>query len=176
MLNMPELSSKTDCVVCPTCGRYCRLQDERCPQCRRALRPGEEADTHPLVVPPAYERVQRRGTTTFDPAARLVLEVLPAQAQIVIELHTPLILGRTTIAGHQQVLDLTPMDGYRHGVSRRHCQLTQRGTTIIVMDLGSANGTYLNGERLPPHHEALIADGDQLILGTLHLTIRATER
>ena len=40
-----------------------------------------------------------------------------------------------------------------------------------MTDLNSVNGTYLNGQLLRPHEEYLVADGDQLILGTLHATI-----
>jgi DNA-binding NtrC family response regulator len=35
------------------------------------------------------------------------------------------------------------------GVSRAHARFDQRGSALWVQDLGSRNGTYLNGERLP---------------------------
>src|SRR5665647_2212329 len=35
-----------------------------------------------------------------------------------------------------------------HGVSRRHFTITTNETEVIVTDLGSANGTYLNNEKL----------------------------
>jgi pSer/pThr/pTyr-binding forkhead associated (FHA) protein len=31
------------------------------------------------------------------------------------------------------------------GVSRRHCTITQCGDDLIVLDLGSMNGSYING-------------------------------
>jgi pSer/pThr/pTyr-binding forkhead associated (FHA) protein len=31
------------------------------------------------------------------------------------------------------------------GVSRRHCTITQSGEDLIVQDLGSMNGSYING-------------------------------
>jgi len=37
--------------------------------------------------------------------------------------------------------------------SRRHAYVNRRGDDVWVCDLGSKNGTWLNGERLPPHHE-----------------------
>jgi pSer/pThr/pTyr-binding forkhead associated (FHA) protein len=33
-------------------------------------------------------------------------------------------------------------------VSRRHAQLTRQGTSYLVEDIGSTNGTYVNGKRL----------------------------
>jgi pSer/pThr/pTyr-binding forkhead associated (FHA) protein len=32
--------------------------------------------------------------------------------------------------------------------SRRHCQLTRKGQGFLLEDLGSKNGTYVNGERI----------------------------
>lgn len=32
--------------------------------------------------------------------------------------------------------------------SRRHCQLTRQGSVFVLEDLGSKNGTFVNGERI----------------------------
>ncbi len=48
-------------------------------------------------------------------------------------------------------------------VSRRHCQVEVRPPDAYVRDLGSHNGTRLNGERL--RGERRLADGDELRLG-----------
>jgi pSer/pThr/pTyr-binding forkhead associated (FHA) protein len=40
-----------------------------------------------------------------------------------------------------------------------------------VIDLRSANGTYLNGKRLPAYQKHVVAYGDHLVLGRLHLVI-----
>jgi pSer/pThr/pTyr-binding forkhead associated (FHA) protein len=39
------------------------------------------------------------------------------------------------------------------------------------MDLGSANGTYLNGKRLGPNTEQSISHGDIIALGKLKIQI-----
>src|SRR5262245_19922134 len=48
-------------------------------------------------------------------------------------------------------------------ISRRHCQLTEESKLVLVQDLESYNGTYVNGQRalspLPLQH------GDELSLG-----------
>src|SRR5262249_18804959 len=49
-----------------------------------------------------------------------------------------------------------------HVVSRRHAQVSCENGTYVVEDLGSHNGTYLNGRRIAGR-EAL-SDGDQLTL------------
>ena len=47
-------------------------------------------------------------------------------------------------------IDLSPYQGYAAGVSRLHAVIKRSGPQLIFMDLGSANGSYLNGERLRP--------------------------
>jgi len=48
------------------------------------------------------------------------------------------------------------------GISRRHCRLLQVGGDVIIEDLGSANGTLVNGE-LVQHHP--LKEGDKILLG-----------
>jgi pSer/pThr/pTyr-binding forkhead associated (FHA) protein len=53
-------------------------------------------------------------------------------------------------------------------VSRLHCQLTATDETLQVKDLGSTNGTFVNGKRVKT---AELKDGDRLSVGRLELTI-----
>ena len=48
-------------------------------------------------------------------------------------------------------------------VSRRHAEIRQEGATYWVVDLGSTNGTLLNGKRV--EREGL-RDGDTITLGS----------
>ena len=48
-------------------------------------------------------------------------------------------------------------------VSRRHARLTREGEGYLLEDLGSSNGTFLNGERLLDRR--LLKSGDQVRLG-----------
>jgi pSer/pThr/pTyr-binding forkhead associated (FHA) protein len=65
-------------------------------------------------------------------------------------------------------------------ISRRHCQLTFDPPKVCVDDLGSANGTYVNGQHCAPlanitaQDEALAMaaqDGDILTIGGTSLQI-----
>jgi two-component system, cell cycle response regulator len=47
-------------------------------------------------------------------------------------------------------------------VSRRHAQVARRGAVIMVSDLGSTNGTYVNEKQV---QEWALSDGDQLQIG-----------
>lgn len=49
------------------------------------------------------------------------------------------------------------------GVSRRHCSIQPRGRGALLVDLGSANGTFVDGERVG---EKLLSNGDRFQIGT----------
>jgi pSer/pThr/pTyr-binding forkhead associated (FHA) protein len=57
--------------------------------------------------------------------------------------------------------------------SRRHCAFTFRDGRVWVEDLGSRNGTFLNGVRLRRARPLLA--GDRLTLGGLHLRVCCPE-
>ena len=67
-------------------------------------------------------------------------------------------LGRDA-ASCQLVLDSA-------SVSRLHCIVRSEGDRLLLRDLGSANGTQLNGKRLAPDQEVVLSPGDVLELGS----------
>jgi len=68
-------------------------------------------------------------------------------------------------------IDLTPYQAYASGVSRLHAVVKRDVERIFVMDLGSSNGTYLNGRRLSPHMEEDLKHGDVVALGKLKIQV-----
>jgi pSer/pThr/pTyr-binding forkhead associated (FHA) protein len=54
-------------------------------------------------------------------------------------------------------------------ISRRHCAIFVRKTGLAVRDLGSRNGTFVNGTRIDGDHQ--LADGDVLQVGPLEFAI-----
>ncbi|HEY84916.1 MAG TPA: FHA domain-containing protein [Chloroflexi bacterium] len=69
-------------------------------------------------------------------------------------------------------IDLSDDDGLGKGVSRRHARILKREGTVVVEDLGSINGTFINGKRLAPYLPETLADGDHLQLGRLLLEVK----
>jgi len=53
-------------------------------------------------------------------------------------------------------------------VSRLHCQFSATADTLQVKDLGSTNGTFLNGKRVTA---AELREGDRLSVGRLELIV-----
>jgi pSer/pThr/pTyr-binding forkhead associated (FHA) protein len=76
------------------------------------------------------------------------------QTDSLYDLSTPIILGRGDRANVQIE------DPY---ASHRHAQITPEGEMVILEDLGSTNGTFLNGTRV--HGPQPIYVGDSLTIG-----------
>lgn len=53
------------------------------------------------------------------------------------------------------------------GVSRRHAMFVRGELQTTLEDLGSANGTFINGQRLGPGSQHPVAPGDELRFGSL---------
>ncbi|MGH7942466.1 MAG: FHA domain-containing protein [Limisphaerales bacterium] len=53
-------------------------------------------------------------------------------------------------------------------VSSRHCEILLRGTDVVVKDLNSTNGTFINGEKVS---EAVLKPGQTLRLGNVELKL-----
>lgn len=68
-------------------------------------------------------------------------------------------------------IDLTPYQAYASGVSRLHAVVKREAERVVIMDLGSSNGTYLNGRRLNPHTEEPLKHGDVVALGKLKIQV-----
>ncbi|MBU2610330.1 MAG: FHA domain-containing protein [Chloroflexi bacterium] len=68
-------------------------------------------------------------------------------------------------------IDLTPYKAYDKGVSRLHAILRRVKNKVVIMDLGSSNGTYVNGNRLSPQIEHVLSHGDTIHLGKLKIQI-----
>ncbi|MFI6758272.1 MULTISPECIES: FhaA domain-containing protein [Micromonospora] len=77
----------------------------------------------------------------------------------------PLQMGSTVIGrGDQANLRLPDV-----GISRRHARLDFDGAQVVLTDLGSTNGTMVNGQRVSA---VALNPGDMVQLGTTTLTFR----
>ena len=68
-------------------------------------------------------------------------------------------------------IDLSPYQAYAAGVSRLHAVIKRSGSSVVFMDLGSANGTFLNGSRLAPNEEQSLHHGDIISLGKMRIQV-----
>jgi pSer/pThr/pTyr-binding forkhead associated (FHA) protein len=54
-------------------------------------------------------------------------------------------------------------------VSRRHCELFEKKGHLVVKDLGSSNGTFVNGEKVK--EQRVLESGDELTIGQVKLRV-----
>jgi EmrB/QacA subfamily drug resistance transporter len=96
------------------------------------------------------------------PTPELVLDVIGGQGgRRSVELAGPLEIGRDPAAGLALVHD--------NLVSRAHARLTPEGEGVRLEDLGSRNGTYLNGAVVQGPTRAL--PGDRIVVGATVLAL-----
>ena len=110
-------------------------------------------------------------TTIQEETIRLVFVVPSSGRQVEIEGDKTIRVGRSDITREiDPELDLTEDQGVEHGVSREHALVQPGNQGLSLIDLGSTNGTHLNGRRLPPNEPYPLSDGDTIRFG--HLLVR----
>jgi len=71
-------------------------------------------------------------------------------------------IGRTDPAnGNRPDVDLS----VDQAVSRRHAEIRHSAAGYSICDLGSTNGSVVNGRAIPRHQEIPLADGDEIRIG-----------
>jgi len=70
-------------------------------------------------------------------------------------------------------VDLNPYEAYDKGVSRLHVtiRINPENNKIHVIDLGSANGSSVNGFEIPANSEVPLNHGDVLSLGKFNMRV-----
>ena len=129
--------------LCPDCQSINPAVARFCRRCGRSL----------VGLRPAYVRIIQPPGATWD---------MPIRAK-------SLLLGRQ-VAPETSVpyLDLGFYDP--HGfVSRRHAVIIRNGSEYGLSDLGSDNGSAINGVRLPPHRMHPLHHNDEIRLGHIRL-------
>ena len=118
--------------------------------------PVAQADAAPSVPPP-YSLYDVASGTSFE---------LAVGAETLI--------GRAdAVTGIDPAVDLTSVDHQRSS-SRRHARILRRdGRLFLAEEVGSMNGTYVNGRRLDTGEPIEIQPGDRLRFGVLELELRA---
>jgi pSer/pThr/pTyr-binding forkhead associated (FHA) protein len=81
-------------------------------------------------------------------------------------------MGRNDpVTGINPTLDLTEFHGAELGVSRFHAEISITDGRYYLKDMGSTNGTYINGKKIPPYKLTQIRSSDQIRLGHLSIVI-----
>jgi len=115
-----------------------------------------------------FELKSRSGTALLQQQDTITMAFDEANLEFPIPLSERVVLGRREFNKPELVdIDLTPYGAREKGVSRRHAALYRTSHILSLVDLGSSNGTYLNGTRLLPHRPRLVRSDDEVAFGTM---------
>lgn len=164
-------------IVCTNCGHENADTEKICVKCGALLSGEQYQSTRSLGDTDFEEGVPKWGSARFNGTMHLVLNVLDSGETYRFDANqvTEIIIGRgSSETGELPGVDLTTSDGINKGVSRRHATVVRRDGALHIVDNNSANGTYLNGQRLVAGQPRILRDGDDVRLG--HLVVRVTFR
>jgi pSer/pThr/pTyr-binding forkhead associated (FHA) protein len=80
----------------------------------------------------------------------------------------PLRPNREIVIGRSSDLDMVLVEDM---VSRKHAKIVTDGRSVSIQDLGSTNGTFVNGEKV---RSMQLKDGDRILVGTSIIKLVAT--
>ncbi len=134
-------------LTCVVCGQEISLGDVFCAACGANLAGG-----HPLT------------------ARLIVLGTNEIAAQFPLDVEGEHLIGRPDqMHGISPSVDLSRFDP-AGGVSRRHAKIILRAQQFLIEDLGSANGTIINGTvKLLPQIQHVLSSGDEVRIGSTSL-------
>jgi hypothetical protein len=135
-------------VSCSNCGASCSTNSKYCPVCGSAL----PASLPPALVGPGPKRLD---PTMLMSSAAAGGEIVMADGQR-LSLISPTTIGRDEDQCQVALSNDTQ-------VSRLHARLEESGGNWLLTDLGSSNGTFVNGVRI--HTPTLVSPGDQIVVG-----------
>ncbi len=162
---------------CTNCGHDNPDGSNFCGQCGAALTPprGESTERIPTgdttkTIPPMVDE-HTEPLTAEEEAA---VSGLPSGSAL-------LIVQRGANAGSRFLINTEKVTAGRHqdsdiflddiSVSRRHATFTRTNEGIVVKDLGSLNGTYVNRDLV---EEQLLRHGDEVQIGKFRLVFFAS--
>jgi hypothetical protein len=160
-------------IVCTNCGYENKEGTAICVKCGTPIGAVVEQTTRSLGDTDIEEGTPRWGSARFNGKMNLIIEAVESGQQFVFDAErvNEVILGRRDPdTGDQPHVDLTEAGALENGVSRKHAVIVRREGSLHIMDYASANGTYLNGQKLVAQQPRILRDGDDIRLG--HLVIR----
>lgn len=120
----------------------------------------------PLPPPAGYEPLAGvSGTQILSPAEARAEGLVAEELAIVVAGRRLRVSQRETTIGRSRDCDIVLDDA---NASRRHAEIRHIGLDYFVVDLGSTNGTIVNGQRVRRHP---LAHGDVILIGTTEMRV-----
>jgi len=78
------------------------------------------------------------------------------------------VAGPTFLIGRADECQLRPKSEF---ISRRHCEIVVDDSRILIRDLASRTGTFVNGTKTPPERSVELQSGDTVKVGPLEFSV-----
>ena len=163
-------------IICSNCQHENVSGTLFCVECGTQLEGVETLTTQSISSEEIAEDLQDRSASVEPPSSPanswISLHLMDSGKILPLASRTEFTMGR--LSEGQPIMpdiDLTPYQAYASGVSRLHAVIKRESERSVVMDLGSSNGTYLNGRRINPHTEEELKHGDVVALGKLKIQV-----
>ncbi len=162
-------------IRCRDCGASQYEGTLYCSECGRELVQDSKLATDVLPFSefahkPPPPPVTELEVTTPTHDSQITFVIPSSRHRYTIPLEKEINIGRA-FEDNLTNLDLTKDNGIELGVSRSHAVLQWSNQGIVIMDLGSTNGTFLNNHHLPANKPYPIQSGDELRFGELLIHI-----
>jgi hypothetical protein len=159
-------------ITCPVCSNVNRPGELACAVCGTILVLGGKTRSFPTSTDKAAQANWPTGEVIVTDQEPIIFEI--GEHEVMLPFAEILTIGRASDVqtDSRPDVDLGPFGGSDKGVSRKHIKIKRKNVLIYVADLGSTNGTLLNGRRLIPNAERLLRNGDELQLGKLTIKVR----
>ncbi len=172
ILQAAETETDTAALTCPVCGLVNRPGELACSRCGMILSPTGQTKKIGATDEPQRQTAWPTGDVIVADQEPIVLEINGERVTVpVAEVVTVGRLSDVPDDSHPDV-DLNAFGAGDKGVSRKHIKIKRKNILVYVADLGSTNGTLLNGCRLIPNAERLLRNGDELQLGRLKVKVK----
>ncbi len=163
-------------IICSNCQHENVSGTLFCVECGAQLNGAESLTTQSITQDQIVDDLQKATPVAEPPSSPanswLSLHLMDSGKILPLASRNEFTMGR--LSEGQPIMpdiDLTPYQAYASGVSRLHAVVKREGDRVVIMDLGSSNGTYLNGRRLAPHTEEPLKHGDVVALGKLKIQV-----
>lgn len=167
-------------INCPFCNTSHVNNTLFCGECGQYLLKSDKPKTDPLNTSDSdwlSDSVENFGCAPAGPQPAISyairLKIGARRREVELPLNKAIHMGRVDpTATIFPEIDLTGDGALARSVSRRHARILKQGNAVLIEDLGSVNGTFVNGERLAPYLPETLKDGDTLQLGKLVIGVR----
>lgn len=163
-------------IICTNCQHENVSGTLFCVECGTQLEGEEALTTQSIAQEQIVDDLKDRDASVEPPSSPanswISLHLMDSGKILPLASRTEFTMGR--LSEGQPIMpdiDLTPYQAYASGVSRLHAVVKREDNRTVVMDLGSSNGTYLNGRRINPHAEEELKHGDVVALGKLKIQV-----